>query len=94
MSQVWMHIVSCLKPQLLLDKNKSIMIFCMVRLLLQFVQYSCITIPFFILVYNMMKKSLKMPKGGNQNPYIEEEQTTQWPKEIVQKGKQRLTKQN
>ena len=26
------------------------------------------------------KKSLKKPKGGNQNPYIEEEQTTQWPK--------------
>jgi len=24
------------------------------------------------------KKSLKIPKGGNQNPYIEEEQTTQW----------------
>ena len=26
------------------------------------------------------KKSLKILKG-NQNPYIEEEQTTQWPKE-------------
>jgi len=26
---------------------------------------------------------------GNQNPYIEEEQTTQWPKEKVQKDKQR-----
>ena len=26
------------------------------------------------------KKSLKIPKGGNQNPYIEEKQTTQWPK--------------
>jgi len=25
---------------------------------------------------------------GNQNPYIEEEQTTQWPKEKVQKDKQ------
>jgi hypothetical protein len=24
---------------------------------------------------------------GNHNPYIEEEQTTQWPKEIVQKDK-------
>ena len=31
-------------------------------------------------------------KGGNQNPYIEEEQTTQWPKEKVQKDKQRSTK--
>jgi len=29
---------------------------------------------------------------GNQNPYIEEEQTTQWPKEKVQKSKQRSTK--
>jgi hypothetical protein len=28
----------------------------------------------------------------NQNPYIEEEQTTQWPKEKVQKDKQRSTK--
>jgi hypothetical protein len=37
------------------------------------------------------KKSFKIPKGGNQNQYIEEEQTTQWPKEKVQKGKQRST---
>jgi hypothetical protein len=29
---------------------------------------------------------------GNQNPYIEEEPTTQWPKEKVQKEKQRSTK--
>ena len=28
-------------------------------------------------------------KWGNQNPYIEEEQTTQWPKDKVQKDKQR-----
>jgi hypothetical protein len=35
---------------------------------------------------------LKIPKGGNQNPYIEEEQTTQWPKETVQRDKQRSTK--
>ena len=45
------------------------------------------------------KKSLKILKGqsesvnlryqwGNQNLYIKEEQTTQWPKEIVQKDKQ------
>ena len=38
------------------------------------------------------KKSLKIPKGGNQNLYIEEEQKTQWPKEKVQKDKQRSTK--
>ena len=29
---------------------------------------------------------------GNQNPYIEEEQITQWPNEKVQKDKQRSTK--
>ena len=29
---------------------------------------------------------------GNQNPYIEEEQTTQWPKEKVHQDKQRSTK--
>jgi hypothetical protein len=29
---------------------------------------------------------------GNQNPFVEEEQTTQWPKEKVQKDKQRSTK--
>ena len=29
---------------------------------------------------------------GNQNPYINEEQITQWPKEKVQKDKQRSTK--
>ena len=37
------------------------------------------------------KKSLKIPKG-NQNPYIEEEQTIQQPKEKVQKDKQLSTK--
>jgi hypothetical protein len=35
---------------------------------------------------------VQVPKGGNQNPYIEEEQTTQWPKEKVQTDKQRSTK--
>jgi hypothetical protein len=34
-----------------------------------------------------LKKSLKIPKG-NKNPLIEEEQTTQWPKEKGQKNKQ------
>ena len=38
----------------------------------------------------MCKKSLKITRG-NQNPYIKE-QTTQWPKEKVQKDKQRSTK--
>ena len=40
----------------------------------------------------IIKKILKIPKGGNQNMYIEEEQTTQWSKEKVQKDKQRLNK--
>ena len=40
----------------------------------------------------LSKQSLKIPKGGYQNPYIKEEQTTQWPKEKVQKDKQRSTK--
>jgi hypothetical protein len=34
---------------------------------------------------------LKIPKGFP-NPYIEEEQTAQWPKEKAQKDKQRFTK--
>jgi hypothetical protein len=33
-----------------------------------------------------------IPKGGNQNMQMEEEQTTQWPKETGQKDKQRTTK--
>ena len=40
--------------------------------------------------FDLYMKSLKIPKGGNQNPYIEEEQTTQWPKEKVQKYKKSL----
>ena len=43
-------------------------------------------------IHIMNKKSLKLPKGGNQNPYLEEGQTTQWPKEKVQKDKQRFRK--
>ena len=35
---------------------------------------------------------MKIPKGGNQNPYIKEERATQWSKEKVQKDKQRSTK--
>ena len=34
----------------------------------------------------------KRYQRGNQNPYIEEGQTTQWSKEKVQKDKQRSTK--
>jgi hypothetical protein len=39
----------------------------------------------------MPKEEFTDTKGDNQNPYIEE-QTTQWPKEKVQKDKQRSTK--
>ena len=38
-----------------------------------------------------MKKSLKIPKGYSESVY-QEEQTKQWPKEKVQKDKQRSTK--
>ena len=48
---------------------------------------------FMIVNYTLeSKNSLKIPKGGNQNPYIEEEQTKQWPKENHTKNKQRSTK--
>ena len=39
----------------------------------------------------LLKKSLKIPKGQSET-YIEKEQTPQWPKEKVQKDKQRSTK--
>ena len=48
--------------------------------------------------HNDQKKKYKRTRRvwryqrDNQNPYIEEEQTTQWPKEKVQKDKQRSTK--
>ena len=38
------------------------------------------------------KQEFEDAKRGNQNLYIEEEQTTQWPKEKVQKDKQLSTK--
>ena len=37
-------------------------------------------------------RRVRIYQRGNHNPYIEEEQTTQWPKENVQKDKQRSTK--
>ena len=42
-------------------------------------------------VYLYLKRVWRYQRG-NQNLYIEEEQTTQWPKEKVQKDKQRFTK--
>jgi len=39
-----------------------------------------------------LQEEFEDTKRGIQNPYIEEGQTTQWPKEKVQKDKQRSTK--
>ena len=44
-----------------------------------------------IAFYSVFRRAWRYQKG-NQNPYIEEEQTTQWPQEKVQKDKQRSTK--
>jgi len=43
-------------------------------------------------VSDCIKQGFMKSKKSYQNPYIEEEQTTQWPKEKVQKVKQRSTK--
>ena len=40
----------------------------------------------------LLKEELERYKRGNQSPYVKEEQTTQWPREKVPKGKQRSTK--
>ena len=42
--------------------------------------------------YKYLVRRVWRYQRGNQNPYIEEEQKTQWPKEKVQKDKQRSTK--
>ena len=42
-------------------------------------------------IAELSKKSLKIPKGQSES-YIEDEKTTQWPKEKGQKDKQRSTK--
>jgi Na+-transporting methylmalonyl-CoA/oxaloacetate decarboxylase gamma subunit len=44
----------------------------------------------FLLIISV--RGVRRYQRGNQNPYIEEEQTTQWPKEKVQRDKQRSTK--
>jgi hypothetical protein len=41
------------------------------------------------LVCFQLEEEFEDTKGGNQNAYIKEEQTTQWPKEKVQKDKLR-----
>jgi hypothetical protein len=45
-----------------------------------------------LFLFDLILKYIKRPKGGNPNSLIEEEQTTLWPKEKVQKDKQRSTK--
>ena len=44
------------------------------------------------LYYRHIGRRYRRYQRGNQNPHIEEEQTTQWSKEKVQKDKQRSTK--
>ena len=44
-----------------------------------------------IKTYRYVQEEFEYTNGVNQNPYIEEEQTTQWPKEKVQKNKQQHT---
>ena len=46
----------------------------------------------FYLVRDIIIRRVWKCQRGNQNPYIEEEQTTQWSKEKVQKDKQLSTK--
>jgi hypothetical protein len=43
-------------------------------------------------VASVWSKNILKIQRGNKNPHIEEEQTTQWQKESVHKGKQRSTK--
>jgi len=49
---------------------------------------------YFLLLhrYYLIKRRVWRYQKCNQNPYIEEQQTTQWPKEKVQRDKQRYTK--
>jgi hypothetical protein len=49
-----------------------------------------VTMPTQIIKYN--QEELEDTKGGNQNPYIEEEQTTQWPKKKSTKGQTTIYK--
>jgi hypothetical protein len=45
-----------------------------------------------VIVLSILLRYTTKHQRGNQNPYIKEEQTTQWPNENVQKDKQRSTK--
>jgi hypothetical protein len=53
--------------------------------------YIYVGVSILILLYSILEEEFEDIKGVNQNPYIEEGQTTQYPKERVQKEKQRST---
>jgi len=46
---------------------------------------------FLLLIIVPVRRSLKMSKGGNQNPYIEERQTARWSKKKKKRDKQLST---
>jgi hypothetical protein len=50
----------------------------------------CFLLLFLLLIISV--RGARRYQRGSQNPYIEEEQITQWPKEKVRKDKQRSTK--
>jgi len=50
----------------------------------------CIWLCLYLLCKSFVRRVWRYQRG-NQNTYIEEEQTTQWPKEKLQKDKQRST---
>ena len=54
---------------------------------------SIYTLKYFIgCMRTLLTRRIRRYQRGNHNPYIKEELTTQWPKENVQKDKQRSTK--
>ena len=69
----------------------SQVLFCVLSQVLFCVLSQVLFLSVFLCVCIVCRKSLKIPKG-NQNPYIEEEHTTQWPKVKVQLDKQGSTK--
>jgi hypothetical protein len=52
-------------------------IYTFVRLVITFINIIEYNVNVIVNLPHLIWKSLKVPKGGNQNPYIEEEQTTQ-----------------
>ena len=66
--------------------------------LIRYFRACCFPYPIKFGCHDITEKMVKLMRRvwgyqrGNQNPYIEEKQTTQWPKEKVQHVKQRSTK--